>query len=115
MSNSSNQKSALLGAVIIGLAGNVGARAAGGDYAGLLALFQDWRAFERPSLRAGAPDYTAETLARKHAELASYQARCAAIDPSHWPIEQQVDYQLVRAEMNGLDFDLRVLKPWTRD
>ena len=35
--------------------------------------------------------------------------------PSHWPIAQQVDYQLVRAEMNGLDFDLRVLKPWARD
>jgi hypothetical protein len=116
MSSSGNQKSAILGAVLIGaLAGNVGARAASNDYAGLLALFQDWRAFERPSMRAGAPDYTAETLARKYTELASYQARCAAIDPSHWPVAQQVDYQLVRAEMNGLDFDLRVLKPWARD
>ena len=66
-------------------------------------------------MRDGAPDYTAETLARKYSELAAYQARCAAIDPSQWPIAQQVDYQLVRAEMNGLDFDLRVLKPWARD
>jgi Bacterial protein of unknown function (DUF885) len=116
MSNSGNQKSVLLGAVLIGaLTGNVGAEAASTDYASLLSLFQDWRAFERPSMRAGAPDYTAETLARKYTELASYQARCAAIDPSHWPIAQQVDYQLVRAEMNGLDFDLRVLKPWVRD
>jgi hypothetical protein len=116
MSNSGKPNSVVLGAVLIGaLAGNVGARAAAGDYASLLALFQDWRAFERPSMRAGAPDYTADTLARKYAELADYQARCAAIDPSHWPIAQQVDYQLVRAEMNGLDFDLRVLKPWARD
>jgi hypothetical protein len=116
MSGSNNQKSMILGAVLIGaLAGSAGARAASNDYAGLLALFQDWRAFERPAMRAGAPDYTAETMARKFNELASYQARCAAIDPSHWPIEQQVDYQLVRAEMSGLDFDIRVLKPWARD
>ncbi len=116
MSNSGNQKSALLGAVLIGaLAGNAGRQAASNDYQGLLALFQDWRAFERPSLRDGAPDYTAQTLARKATELAAYQARCAAIDPARWPIAQQVDYQLVRAEMNGLDFDLRVLKPWARD
>jgi hypothetical protein len=116
MSNSGQQKSALLSAVLIGaLASNVGARAASNDYAGLLALFQDWRAFERPSMRDGAPDYTTETLTHKQGELATYQARCAAIDPSHWPIAQQVDYQLVRAEMNGLDFDLRVLKPWARD
>jgi hypothetical protein len=116
MSNSGSQKSTLLGAVLMGaLASGVAAEATSDDYAQLLALFQDWRAFERPSLRAGAPDYTAETLARKATELAAYQARCAAIDPSRWPIEQQVDYQLVRAEMNGLDFDFRVLKPWARD
>jgi hypothetical protein len=62
MSNSGNQKSVLLGAVLIGaLAGNVGAKAASNDYASLLALFQDWRAFERPSMRSGAPDYRGDS------------------------------------------------------
>ena len=28
---------------------------------------------------------------------------------------QQVDYALVRAEMNGFDFNVRVLKSWARD
>jgi Bacterial protein of unknown function (DUF885) len=116
MSNSGNPKAAIMSAVLVGaLAGGVGADAAPADYASLLALFHDWRAFEQPSMRAGAPDYTAATLARKYSDLAAYQARCAAIDASHWPVAQQVDYQLVRAEMNGLDFDLRVLKPWARD
>ena len=32
-----------------------------------------------------------------------------------WPIEQQNDYKLVKAEMNGFDFNLRVLRPWARD
>ena len=26
-----------------------------------------------------------------------------------------MDYELVRAEMNGFDFDARVLQPWARD
>jgi hypothetical protein len=37
------------------------------------------------------------------------------MDPGQWPLEQRVDYELVRAEMNGFDFYARVLKPWARD
>ena len=86
-----------------------------GTYDDLVGLFRDWQAFERPALRDGAPDYTAPTLARKHAELSVYQSRLVALDPAAWPKEQRIDYELVRAQMNGLDFDLRVLQPWTRD
>src|SRR5581483_12006379 len=32
-----------------------------------------------------------------------------------WPIPQQVDARIVAAEMNGLDFDHRVLRPWARN
>lgn len=94
----------------------IGGTAAGqGTNSELAALFKDWRAFEASPLREGAPDYTTATLARKHDELRQYQARLAALDPSGWPIEQQVDYHVVRAEMNGLDFYIRVLQPWARD
>jgi hypothetical protein len=48
-------------------------------------------------------------------ELETYKKRLAAIDPSGWPIPQQVDYQIVRAEVNGLDFDHRVLRPWANN
>lgn len=89
--------------------------AAHDGYSQLLALFADWRAFEPPAIRAGAPDYSAATLAKKQAQLKTYQSRLAALQPSSWPVEQQVDYHLVRAEMNGLDFNLRVLQPWARD
>ena len=88
---------------------------AAGTYDDLVGLFHEWQAFERPALRDGAPDYTAPTLARKHAELRVYQSRLAALDPAAWPKEQRIDYELVRAQMNGLDFDLRVLQPWARD
>ena len=86
-----------------------------GSYEDLVALFADWRAFEQPPMRAGVPDYTAETFARRHQELAAYRQRLAAVRPATWPIEQQVDYELLRAEMNGMDFYIRVLQPWARD
>lgn len=90
-------------------------RAAQSTYEELVALFSEWRTFEQPPLRDGAPDYTAETLARKHTQLKSFQARLAAIDSGGWPVAQQADYHVLRAEMNGLDFNIRVLKPWQRD
>ncbi|HVL66747.1 MAG TPA: DUF885 family protein [Vicinamibacterales bacterium] len=85
------------------------------NYAELAALFAEWRAFEQPALKDGAPDYTPAAMAQQHAALKGWQARLAAIDPSGWPVEQQVDWHLVRAEMNGLDFRHRVLQPWARD
>ena len=89
--------------------------AAAGSYQDLVALFAQWRAFEQPPDLNGAPDYTAATFARRHEELKTYQQRLAAIDPSSWPVEQQVDHQVMRAEMNGMDFYIRVLQPWARD
>ena len=86
-----------------------------GSYADLTALFEDWRAFEQPPLRDGAPDSTAERMAAAHAELARYVDRLQALDPGGWPVEQQVDWHVVRAELNGFDFNCRVLQPWARD
>ena len=85
------------------------------DYEDLLQLFADWRAFEQPPLRDGAPDYTAARMARAHGAWRGLKARLDAIDPSSWPTEQQVDWHLVRAELNGFDFNCRVLRPWQRD
>lgn len=87
----------------------------GARYADLQALFSEWREFQKPKVVNGVPDYTAATMAAQHRELARYRQRLDAIDPSGWPVPQQVDHHLVRAEMNGLDFDHRVLKPWARD
>lgn len=86
-----------------------------GGHDELVALFHDWRAFEQPPMVGGAPDYTAPTFARRHEALAAYLARLAAIDPGAWPVAQQVDYEIVRSEMNGFDFNVRILRPWARD
>lgn len=85
------------------------------SYDDLLALFKDWRAFESPPWTDGAPDYTAERFEQRSRDFQRLRQRLEAIDPSGWPIPQQVDWHLVRAEMNGFDFNVRVLQPWVRD
>ncbi len=84
-----------------------------GSYQTLLTLFEDWREFQKPRLVNGIPDYSAAAMSRQHAALAVYQKRLTAIDTAGWPVSQQVDFHLVRAEINGMDFDHRVLKQWT--
>jgi hypothetical protein len=106
--------------IVFSLALGIGAFGATGEppgsaYQDLVGLFEEFRAFERPALKDGAPDYTAATLAEKHRRLKSFQSRLAALDPASWTIDQRVDHALAGAMMNGLDFELRVLKPWSRD
>ncbi len=86
-----------------------------GSYDELLQLFADWRQFERPPMLDGAPDYTAETSSLRYERFLALRNHLHRIDPSDWPISQQVDWHIVRAEMNGYDFNHRVLKPWARD
>jgi hypothetical protein len=102
---------------LVGMTVTGGSAAAQGDrsYEDLLALFAEWRAFETPPLLDGAPDYTAARFERRYAEYQALRARLDAFAIDDWPIPRQVDWHLVRAEMNGFDFNHRVLKPWVRD
>ena len=75
------------------------------DYADLVALFQEWRAFEEPPLREGAPDYTVETFKKRRPDFERLQGKLLAMDTTGWSVEQQVDWHIVWAEMNGYDFN----------
>ena len=59
-------------------------------YRQLLQLFEEWRAFERPPLLDGAPDYTAATFEKRQPAFKELRARLHAMDPSGWPVELQV-------------------------
>ena len=61
------------------------------NYESLHELFFEWRKFEKPPLLNGAPDYTG------------------------WSQPQKVDWKFIRAEMNGYDFNRRILRSWERD
>lgn len=84
-------------------------------YDDLTALFEEWRAFEAPPMREGAPDYTAETFEARWPEFQELQQRLLAMDTTGWTVPQQVDWHIVWAEMNGYDFNHNILQPWVRD
>ena len=85
------------------------------DYADLVDLFHEWRAFENPPKLNGAPDYTKATFEKRWPEFKALQQKLQQIDTTAWAIDRQVDWMIVWAEMNGYDFNHRVLKPWERD
>jgi hypothetical protein len=85
------------------------------DYDDLVALFNEFREFQEPTITNGVPDYTVAAMREKYTGLKEFQERLAAMTIDDWPVWQRVDYHLVRAEMNAVEFHHRVLKPWARD
>jgi len=85
------------------------------SYEDLLALWRQFRDAQKPNVAAGVPDYSASAMSVLNSQPAQFLSRLAEIDPSRWPVDRQVDYHIVRAELNGFDFDLRVLRPWSKD
>ncbi|MBD0851571.1 hypothetical protein [Maribacter arenosus] len=84
-------------------------------YEAFLRLFKEWRAFEAPPLREGAPDYTMTTFENRWPTFKKLQSKLLAMDITGWTVAEQVDWNLVKAEMNGYDFNHRILRPWARD
>lgn len=85
------------------------------EYQNLVELFHKWRSFEKPPLRDNAPDYAAETFEKRWPEFKVLQKKLIAIDTAGWSTANKADWMIVWAEMNGYDFNHRILKPWVRD
>ena len=85
------------------------------QYQALVDLFKDWREFEDPPRLNGAPDYTADRFEKAHQNFKTLEERLNRIKIDDWAVPYQVDWHIVRAEMNGYDFNYRILKPWIRD
>lgn len=113
---SSSPATCLWGGILLGaIAALCSPAAAASDYAELTTLFSQWRAFEQPPTYRGAPDYRAQTFAARRSEFEQLREIHRGLDISNWRLEQKVDWHIVLAEMNGYDFNQRVLKPWARD
>jgi hypothetical protein len=85
------------------------------NYNTLVNLFEEWRTFETPPKLNGAPNYTKESFNKRQPNFNNLQTRLKEINIEEWPIHEQIDWHIVKAEMNGYDFNYRVLKPWKRD
>ncbi len=84
-------------------------------YDELVSFFKEWRKFAAPEMKDGVPDYSVEAMKKQHTELSNWQQSLNNFDTTKWPIKHQVDWYLVWAEMNGLDFEHRVQQPWVKD
>ena len=84
-------------------------------YEALVSLFTKWRTFENPPQVNGVPDYSRSGFEKRQPQFNTLKAELLAIDTTSWPVPEQVDWMIVWAEMNGYDFNYRVLRPWERD
>lgn len=85
------------------------------DYHSLQSLFKEWREFEVPPLTNAAPDYSKSAFRKRLSKFKTLQNKLYHIDTAGWQVNQKIDWQIVQAEMNGFDFNYRILKPWERD
>lgn len=100
-----------------------------GSYQDLVALFQEFLQWKDPARAqgnvpnrdiAGAateiyPDYGAEAVAGRRAQMQEYQSRLVDMAVAGWPLDQQVDYLAVRSRFDQHQFTLDVSRPWSRD
>ena len=85
----------------------------------LATLAEEFRKFRSPvfasrksrSVRSvvGAPDY-ANVVREQQEGLPKFQARLQAIDPQDWSVHDQIDYLLLRAEMDDVDWQHQVVR-----
>ena len=100
-----------------------------GSYDDLAALFQEFLAWQDPERASGDrpnrdiagaaadvhPDYGAEAVAGRIAQMDAYQERLNDMAVVAWPLAQQVDYLAVRSRFDQHEFTLKISRPWSRD
>ena len=84
-------------------------------YQKLVTLDKEFLDFTKPKLVDGIRDYGSDAMKAQKKGLENFRQRLAAIDADSWPVPQKVDYLLVWARLNELDFAHRVMRPWARD
>ena len=63
------------------------------NYEKLHEFFFEWRSFESPPLREGAPDYTKGQFNKRRRVFKSLERKLADIDTAGWSRSSQADYR----------------------
>jgi hypothetical protein len=85
------------------------------EWTALEALNAELVALGEPQTTDGVPQFGSEAIQQRASAVESIQARLARIDPSAWSVGGKVDFLLVWARANGMDFEHRVIRPWLQD
>lgn len=56
-----------------------------------------------------------DRIAEREVELQALRARLDALQPANWSVQGKSDFLVVWAQMNGVEFEHRVTRPWQRD
>jgi uncharacterized protein (DUF885 family) len=72
----------------------------------------DVNRMERPG---GTRDWSRASIDQRRKFLADFEARWRKIDPSNWPIPQQVDYKLIGSALSRVRWELDRNPRWKRD
>src|SRR5947208_12772785 len=72
----------------------------------------DVNRMERPS---GTRDWSRASIDTRHSDLAQFESRWKKVDPSSWPIAQQVDYKLIGSALSRVRWELDKNPRWKRD
>ena len=72
----------------------------------------DVNRMERPG---GIRDWSRASIDQRRKDLQQFEARWKKIDPSHWPIPQQVDYRLIGSALSRVRWELDRNPRWKRD
>jgi uncharacterized protein (DUF885 family) len=72
----------------------------------------DVNRIERPG---GTRDWSRASVDKQRKDLADFEARWKKLDPTTWPISQQVDYRLIGSGLARVRWELDVNSSWKRD
>ncbi len=89
------------------------ARAA--THAELVTLYGQFREAVKVAAPGGVPDHGEAAMRKRHEVAKAAMTTVGRMDDTSWPIPQRADLLLALAEMRGVDFEHRVLRPWARD
>ena len=70
--------------------------------------YDDIPRMERPT--GWFPDWSAAAIAKRREALSGFEYEVKAIDPSAWPVDQQVDYQLVASALARVRWELDITR-----
>ena len=102
--------------LLSGLIGVGGASAqADARWDDLVALDAELSGLRRPQSQDGVPQFGVDAVAARADAIGDVQRRLRTIDPSSWSVAGKIDYLLVWAKANGLEFEHRVNRPWQKD
>jgi uncharacterized protein (DUF885 family) len=65
--------------------------------------------------QGGTRDWSDAAIEKRRAGLKEFEVRWKQIDPSRWPISQQVDYRLIGSALARAHWELEINPRWKRD